>query len=575
MPQTDEKSEADEKKPVEDKDDQDQPKPEKVEITELSDLMQNYLREYQQGIAYESKPIINPIEVDELASKLAKVYEKARQIIDWKEENLVRRTAIERILKRTLLSELSGIGSNGLDPEKITEPLVMEMVRSGYFPNGSISKNKIPIAKQSLSKYIYILNQSSSSDRMQGLKIKEKVNFYNWILEIAACEIEEILEPAFKENALLNFMTFSIHEKLKVTPKDLMSEEEILLQTYVAAHRTLFTLDAPIITYNLIKYRYPAWFENDPEFIREFSNNIDQIQTQLENDLEHKYNKEFYKVCEQYDAAYLIIGDVMKALEDEPEEMEAKLKNHQTFFKTVTQVYQARMKTLKKRLYRSAIYSTLSIFVAGTASFFIFEGPVARLVADGFSWFALFIDLAVPSALMFILVITIRPPRPENLDRVKNEVKKIVYPVPEKDVFEIELEKKKSLLVRGLFGLISLVGGVVGGYAIFMVFKLAGVPWTSIYIDTINVAMVLFAAILIRHKSKEITIKERGSFLGLLIDLFSLPLAKLGQWFSNMWKEYNIVSVFFTALVDTPFSVLVTLIEDWRSFLRDQKSQIH
>jgi hypothetical protein len=52
-------------------------------------------------------------------------------------------------------------------------------------------------------------------------------------------------------------------------------------------------------------------------------------------------------------------------------------------------------------------------------------------------------------------------------------------------------------------------------------------------------------------------------------------LAKLGQWFSEKWKEYNIVSVFFSALIDAPFSMVVSLIEDWRAFLRDRRSEIH
>ena len=130
-------------------------------------------------------------------------------------------------------------------------------------------------------------------------------------------------------------------------------------------------------------------------------------------------------------------------------------------------------------------------------------------------------------------------------------------------------------MLNTVFALISAAGGITGAYAIFMLFKVAGVPWTSIYIDTVNVAMVIAAAMVIRHKAREITIEERGSFISMTIELFSLPLAKVGQWFSDKWKEYNILSVFFIALVDMPFSVVVALLEDWRSFLRDRRSEIH
>jgi hypothetical protein len=537
--------------------------------------MKSYLQEYKQGIAYEQGAVVSPIEVDELASKLAKLYEKVRRIIDWKEENLVRRTAIERILKRTLLSELSGIGPNSLDPDKITEPLIMEMIRSGYFSKGRVSKNKIPLAKESLAKYIYILNQSPVTQKTAGLNIKEKVNFYNWILEIAACEIEEILEPAFKENALMTFMTSTLYERLKIKPKVVMTDEEILVQTYIAVHRSLFSLDAPIITYNLIKYYYPRWFENNQDFISEFTQNIEQIKQRLEVDLEDSRGKEFFKICDRYDAAFLIIGDVMKEIEDEPEQIETKLSNKSSLFELIEQVYTRRLSTLKQRLYRSAVYSTLSIFVAGIVSFIIFEGPIAEWLGNGFSWFALVIDLGIPSALMFLLVITIKGPGSDNLARVKAEIQKIVYQLDEQEVYEINFEKKSNWLIQAFFSLLSLIGGVVGAYAVYMIFKIANVPWTSIYIDTINVAMVVFAAMVIRHKAQELAIQDSGGVLTMMLDFFYLPLAKLGQWFSEKWKEYNIVSVFFSALIDAPFSMVVSLIEDWRAFLRDRRSEIH
>ncbi len=547
----------------------------KTTIHQLSEDAIKYVDGHIEGFNYEQTPAVSPLEVDELASKIAKLYEKVRRIIDWKEENIIRRTAIERILKRTLLSELSGIGQSSLDAQKLTEPLVLEMMRSGYFEPGKVSKNKIPLAKKSLAKYIYILDNSPISQKNNSLKIKERVNFFNWILEVAACEIEEILEPAFKENALMNFMTTTLFQRLKVLPTGKMSEEEILVQTYIAVHRSLYSLDSPLIIYNLIKYYYPRWFEDDSQFIDEFAHNIEQIKDRLELDLEHPYGKEFFKLCDRYDAAFLILGDVLKEVENDPDTIKEKLSDKSQLHELIETVYSRRLSTLKQRLYRSAIYSTLSIFVAGIVSFFVFEGPVAELIGEGFSWFALFIDLAVPSALMFLLVITIKPPEKKNLLRVKEEVQKILHKSSSNEVYEINLETKKHWLINSVFSIFSIIGGLVGAYSIYMIFKIAGVPWTSIYVDTMNVAMVVFAAMVVRHKAQELTIQEGGGFLTMVLDFFYLPLAKFGQWLSQKWKEYNIVSVFFSALIDSPFSLLVGLIEDWRAFLRDRRSEIH
>ena len=103
-----------------------------------------YLEQYKQGVKIKKKTPDNAIYVDEIATKIAKVYEKVRRVIDWKEENLVRRTSIERILKRRLISEISEITMlPDLKPKEIAGPVTLEIIRTGYFENGKISEDKI------------------------------------------------------------------------------------------------------------------------------------------------------------------------------------------------------------------------------------------------------------------------------------------------------------------------------------------------------------------------------------------------------------------------------------------------
>ena len=102
----------------------------------------------------------------------------------------------------------------------------------------------------------------------------------------------------------------------------------------------------------------------------------------------------------------------------------------------------------------------------------------------------------------------IKPPSNNNLDAVIDEVSKIVYKVKELDVYEIRLHKKVRRILRAIFFIIYTLGGLVSLYGIYWIFKLANVPWTSLYINTINVAMIVASAMAIRQKSKELTIVE-------------------------------------------------------------------
>ena len=532
-----------------------------------------YLEQYKQGVKIKKKTPDNAIYVDEIATKIAKVYEKVRRVIDWKEENLVRRTSIERILKRRLISEISEITMlPDLKPKEIAGPVTLEIIRTGYFENGKISEDKITAVAKILDKYIYILKNSPYA-KENALAIKVKVHFYNWILEIAACEIEETLDYPYKEDALLNFMTETMTQRIKIIPEGALSEEEKYIQTYIAVHKMLFNLDEPVITYHVLKNKYPLFVDNTQIFTEEFTDNIENIWNNIKEELKHPKRGGFQNICEKYDAAFLILSDVLKDVEDN-ENLEEELAKKENLHKLIEKVYKKRFSTLKKRLFRSAVYSTLSIFVAGAASLFVFEFPIAKLFYGGFSPWAIVADIMIPTALMFILVGIIRPPAEDNLPKVKEEIEKIVYITEEEITYKMKLNKKVKKVQNFIFGVIYLLGGVASLFFIYRIFKIARVPLTSLYIDTVNVAIVVFAAMVIRQKSKELTIKERTSIFEFILDFFSIPLAKMGSWLSSKWKEFNFISVFFSTLVDTPFSTFIELLEGWRDYIKEKRAGI-
>lgn len=547
-----------------------------VELKELSSYAKEYTRQYQMDWEYQHRAIVSPLEVDELASRIAEAYEQVRRVMDWKEENLLRRGAIERILKRRLVSELYGISIlPNLNASEMAEPMILELMRSGYFDNGKIAKKQIKEIENILSKYITILDNSNDPVAPTKKHVKNKMEFYTWMLEIAACEIEEVLAPAFKENALLNLMTNVIYERNHILPSTQLSDFDRMIQIYIACMRTLYNFDDPIISYNVIKIRYPFWIEENPASIDHATKEVHKIRQQIDDDLNSEEGKSFFKLTGKYDAAYRIIGDILDSINNTPEVVREKLANPEELKKMVSEIYFKRKASLKSRLFRSAIYSTLSIFVAGIASFILFEGPVARLAGREFSILSLFVDLLIPSAVMFILVIFIRPPKDENLRVVQKEIVKIIHKQNSEDVYEIDFRRKKNKVLDFIFIAISVVCGALAMRFIYWIFEIGKVPWTSVYLDTINVAMVVFAAMAIKQKSREITIEDHGNFIEFLLELFSIPLAKIGQWFSNKWKKYNIFSAFFTAIIDLPFSAFIRVVEDWRNFLKERSSEMH
>lgn len=545
----------------------------KDDLRELTPQIERLVENYQTALEeIEPKGEIATIHVDEIASKVAVLYEKLRKIIDWKEEHLLRRAAIERILKRRLIGELSNSALfPDAQPDKMAEPLVLELIRGGHFPNDEIPRQKVGEVEKVLEKYIYILENNPLA---KTIKVKEKINFYNWIIEICACEIEEVLGQPARENLLLNFMTKVMNSRIQLGPKIDMTPEEKYVQTYVATHRTLYDLDDPIISYHLLKIYYPEWIEADLNLIDQVTRNILATWERLENDLDHPHSSKFRKVCEKYDTVFLVIGDILNNISQKPNQIKSKLSQPKVLKNLIRQVYKKRLSTLRGRLTRAAIYSTLSIFVASAVSLFIVEVPLAKLIYGRFSPLAVTVDILLPTLVMFLLVFAIKLPPKENLKRVIKEVFKVIYPQQEQDVYELRAQKRgflANLIINGLY-LITVLGSLT---LIFWLFRLAKIPLTSLIVDTLNVSMIVFAGLIIRQRAKELTIEEKRGFWQFILDILSVPVAKLGQWLSYKWREYNIVSVFLTALVDMPFSSLVEFIESWSTFLKEKKAELH
>jgi len=157
---------------------------------------------------------------------------------------------------------------------------------------------------------------------------------------------------------------------------------------------------------------------------------------------------------------------------------------------------------------------------------------------------------------------------------VVSEITKIVSQREEDDVYELRPRRKRGLIAKLIIGSLYTAISLISLGITFWIFYLVRIPITSLILDTMNVAMVVFAGLIIRQRAKEMTIEEKTSFWEFSLDLLSVPLAKLGQWLSKKWKEYNIISVFFTALVDVPFSTLVEFIESFSQFLKEKKAEI-
>lgn len=541
---------------------------------ELTPQFQHLVETYVQGVGAVKKAV-TPIHVDEIASRVAKFYEMVRKVVDWKEDNVLRRSAIERALKRTLFPKLTGVTlETNIDTYRVAYSITADLIRGGHLPNDEIPAESVLMVEASLKKYLYILKhaQFPSGDL---IPLKRKINFATFIIELASCEIEEILTNPVKERALLQAMTESLASRIRVLPEGTFPDEEKKTHVFIATCRTLFDLDDHFILYELIKFSYPGWLQPDAELLTRLTQDIPKLWVESHKVLEHPLSRQLYGIAERIDTVFMLTGDVIDEYKDSPQKLGKTLEDKTAFTAQLTEAYDKRFISLKTRLMRLAIFSTLSVFLSNWVTFFIVEVPLASLFYEGFNVVTAVIDFAVPTAFMFALVSIIRPPPTENIKNVLTAVYQFAYEGQKRKLYDVYLQKRRNPMFTFIMGVLYMIMmlGVLGGVG--YIFYIARLPITSVIFDTFTIALTFFAAVLIRNKAKELSVDDRSSIWEFLLDMISVPIARVGSFLAAKWKEYNIIAILFTFLIETPMVVIFDFIENWSQYIKERRSELH
>jgi len=540
----------------------------------LTPEIAHLVEEYIAGIQSAKRPV-TPIHVDEIASHIAKFYEQIRKVIDWKEDNVLRRSAIERALKRTLFPKLTGVSlRSDIDTYRVAFTVTADLIRGGHLPNDEIPQEQVELVENVLKKYLYI-QKNAKFPTTELLPIKRQINFTYFIIELAAVEIEEILTNPVRERVLLEAMTNTLTDRIRIQPEGKIGDDEKKTHVFIAVSRTLFDLDDSFIIAQLLKFMYPDWWSPSPELLTKLTSEIPSIWLESEKVLEHPISRQLYAIAERIDTVFMLIGDILETQKENPKKVREILGDKEKLSLAIIEAYDKRYTSLKTRLMRLAIFSTLSVFLSNWVTFYIVEVPAAHLFYEGFNVFAAVVDFVVPTVVMFALVSIIRPPPVENREWVLKAVYQFVYRDEKKKLYDVYLARKRNAMFKLIVGLLYLVlmFGVLGGVG--YVFYIAKLPITSVIFDTFTIALTFFAAVGIRNKSKELSVDDKSPIWEFFLDMLSVPIARIGAILAAKWKEYNIIAILFTFIFETPMVVIFDFIENWSQYLKERRAELH
>jgi len=169
----------------------------KIILSEYSSALLSALRD----IKGKTRPDdMSALSVSQTVSFFALVYEKVRNAVEFREDHLVLRAAIERILKRRLSINPEGKGE--------AENILRELLWARYFDNSSLGGEDVIRIQSLLDKFLFLKKKL-----VVGRESSTQAYLNQFLIDILTCEIEEILKPESAQK--LSNLTFFIFQVLR------------------------------------------------------------------------------------------------------------------------------------------------------------------------------------------------------------------------------------------------------------------------------------------------------------------------------------------------------------------------
>lgn len=497
------------------------------------------------------------LSVSKTVSTLARIYEKARNAVEFRAEHLVRRAAIERILKRKILLSVG--------PKDLAESLVVELLWARYIDSALIDNKKITEIDAIIKRYLLLRHDLFRSSGTHG--------GISWetMMGLLSSEIEDAMVSGKKREALNNFFYQAIRPKVHIPDGD---PRYVNMQTYIAVERAFAQADDELITYELMKMIEPSWFGRAPDTAAtEFPlllQNLRLVQNSLRDPIRESLNRYVRKQT----PPFLLLRDFLL---EQGDKASAIIENKEQFVQTLTDIAAKRYQEIGTKVRRAVVRSIIYIFLTKMVFALALEAPVDIFITKRVSYLALGINTIFPPILLFLVAGFSSVPGADNTKRLIDRVKKIIYEFDslkdESNIFTPHVSVKRPILtaIFTVFyvGTFLLSFGLIAYVLNKLQFNVA-----SQIIFVFFVTLVSFFAYRIRISAKEYEMVDREGFISPLIDFFFLPILRVGHWLSGEIAKINIFIFLFDFILEAPLKVIFEVVEEWIRFINAKKEEI-
>ncbi len=496
--------------------------------------------------------------VGEALSSVASFYERLRYAVDYKKEHLLRRNAIERILKRNLWEKGEG------DIQLLAETLLKELTWAKYIKNNFYPLTKIQDLAVIISKYL-VLSRSFAILSMQNRQAKWK----DWLVGVASCEIEESLDPKVASVDVLSMAVESWFES-RFLWQDALSEKDKNSQLAIAIHRSLIRGDESKNAYFLLRRMFKNWNRVSSEEIEKRKDEIYAICLDIRKNLSNPIQPRLYRFVQKEVAAFQILKDLIEEGSERAKEIFA---SSESLSLKISEICETKYGEISSRVNRGIVRSVIYIFITKVVFAIAIEVPYELYFEKHLSYLPIVSSIIIPLLFVFLVTATIRKPGEDNTKRITELIFDFVYQ-NKKEKTDFSLTKVKRGLTYNIFTGVYLSLFVI-------IFSLISYALTKIGYDIVGIAiffiflsLILLFGYRVKFSASELNVvPKKESLASNFFTNLTLPFLDLGVWLSDKFASLNFFILFFDFLIEAPLKNIMGILDEWGNYLRERKEE--
>jgi hypothetical protein len=295
------------------------------------------------------------------------------------------------------------------------------------------------------------------------------------------------------------------------------------------------------------------------------------VEMKVQMQLKHRMAQKFLMSVKPWAIALMMLRDVVL---EKPDQAAALLENTEELHAAIGRMAARRYQESRGKLRRGTVRAIIYLFITKILLALAIEVPFESLLYNEIRWVSLLINVSFPPVLMLLVGSLIRVPGKENVDRIKRAVDELLSVEGPKGR-EIKIPKARGGLGRFFFRLVYALTFLVTFGLIYALLNALKFTWVSSGIFIFFLCIVSFFAFRLRQAAREYIVVERTDrFSNVLIDFFSLPILRAGQWLSASVSRINIFIFFFDFIIETPYKIFLNILEEWFGFMKEKKEEL-